>query len=149
MIRAIVHTGQYSDAAAEAHLAKTLIGRKQKILQAYLPAINPITDPALTGGTLTFGNAAVEAGVATAPRGYSARWFRFDNRSRASSSIGETTADAARIAAPGGLPSAAGTFIKVDVSAIDPPHESWKRPVSMYFRQTDGGWKLVGLERMP
>jgi hypothetical protein len=149
MIRTIVHTGQYSDAAAEAHLAKTLIARKQKILQAYLPAINPIIDPALTGGTLTFGNAAVEAGVAQAPRGYRASWSRFDNRSRTATSIGETTSDAARIAAPGGLPTAAGTFIKIDVSAIDPPHESWKRPVSIYFRQMDGGWKLVGLERMP
>ena len=149
MIRTIVHTGQYSDAAAEAHLATTLIARKQKILQAYLPAVNPITDPVLTGDTLAFGNAAVEAGVAKAPRGYRARWYRFDNRSHASAPIGDTSSDVARIAAPGGLPTATGTFIHVELTAVDPPHESWTRPVSVYFRRMDGGWKLVGLERMP
>ena len=63
MIRAIVKAGQYSDPAAEAHLADVLIKRRDAIGRAYLPAINPIVDPALDGA-LTFGNAAVQAGVA-------------------------------------------------------------------------------------
>ena len=47
MIRAIVKTGEYSDAAAERHLADVLIKRRDKIGAAYLPAVNPLVDFAL------------------------------------------------------------------------------------------------------
>ena len=67
MIRAVVHTGQYSDAAAEQHLAALLMERRDKILRAYLPAVNPIVGGRLSeSGELTFQNAAVAAGVADA-----------------------------------------------------------------------------------
>src|SRR5262249_48061159 len=68
LIRAAVHTGEYSDHAAEAHLAAVLIKRRDAIGRAYLPAINPIVDPRLSAdGRLTFDNAAVAAGFAEAP----------------------------------------------------------------------------------
>ena len=64
MIRAMVHVGEYSNAAAEKYLGDVLIKRRDKILQAYLPAINPIVSPRLDGRQLTFENAAVKANVA-------------------------------------------------------------------------------------
>ena len=48
LIRALVHTGQFSDPAAEEHLATVLIQRRDKIARAYLPAVNPIVDPRLS-----------------------------------------------------------------------------------------------------
>ena len=45
MIRAVVKTGQFSDPAAERHLADVLIKRRDKIGRAYLVPINPIVDP--------------------------------------------------------------------------------------------------------
>src|SRR5262249_13704876 len=60
LIRAAVHTGAYSDPAAEAHLAAVLIARRNAIGRAYLPAINPVVNPTLAAnGQLTFENAAV------------------------------------------------------------------------------------------
>ena len=41
-IRAIVHTGEFGDAAAERTMADIMIKRRDKILSAYLPAVNPI-----------------------------------------------------------------------------------------------------------
>ena len=50
---------------------------------------------------------------------------------------------------PLGLPGDVGAFVRVDLSAVDPPHDSWTVPIEVYFRRTADGWKLVGLERMP
>ena len=70
MIRALVKTGQYSDPEAEALLAGVLIQRRDAIGRTYLTAINPVVNVALSdSGLLTFENAAVTAGVASAPAG--------------------------------------------------------------------------------
>src|SRR6185436_14678336 len=81
MIRAIVKTGGYSDPDAERYIADTLIKRRDKVAAAYLPTINPLVNFALgEDGRLTFENAAIAAGTATAPAGgYTARWAAFDN----------------------------------------------------------------------
>jgi hypothetical protein len=149
MIRALVKTGQYSDAKAEAILGGVLIQRRDAIGRTYLPAINPVVNVALSDrGLLTFDNAAVSAGVAPAPAGgYTVRWARFDNNT------GGTTADLGTSAsapsqAPMPLPSEPGSYIKVEIRAVQPANPSWSAPVDAYFRR-DGGWKLVGLERMP
>jgi hypothetical protein len=152
MIRAIAATGQYHDAAAAKLLADVLIERRDKIGQAYLNAINPVINPALDADdTLTFGNAAVEAGVASEPAGgYSVRWFRFDNATGETTAIGApATTTGRRLKAPGGLPSAPGAFVKVQISATDPGHRSWATPADLYFRRGASGWTLVGVERIP
>jgi hypothetical protein len=150
LIRAAVHTGQYSNPAAEAHLADVLIKRRDAVGRAYLPAINPVVDPKLdANGTLTFGNAAVAGGFAEQARMYRASWLRFDNATSATSPIGQTESATPSMAGPQGLPDAAGAYVEVDITAESPTHASWQQPVKVYFRNTGGGWKLVGLERLP
>ena len=51
LIRAAVHTGQFSDPAAEKYLADVLIKRRDKIAATYLTAVNPIVDPRLDAST--------------------------------------------------------------------------------------------------
>lgn len=148
MIRAIVKTGAYGDPAAEKHLADVLIKRRDRIGQAFLPASNPIVEPALTTDrTLTFRNAAVDARVANPPTSYQFVWSSFDNTTGESQRIGEGTATETRTVGPEGLPSPVGSFVRVDVSAVSPQYAEWSRPAKVYFRREAGGWKLVGLER--
>jgi hypothetical protein len=150
MIRTVVRAGQFSDPAAEAHLAAVIIKRRDRIAQTYLPAINPVVNPRLdSNGSLTFDNAAVAAGVADAPTEYRAAWSRFDNATGAAQPIGDTRNATTTINSPAGLPSTVGSFVEVDISAQSAEHPSWGQPVRTYFRRTAGGWKLVGLERMP
>jgi hypothetical protein len=152
MIRTAVQAGQYADQESPRLLAEILIKRRDKIGNAYLPAINPLLNFTLDEtGDLTFENAAVRAGVAAAPTGgYRAEWQRFDNATGATQPIGQpTTGTGERLRAPDGLPRVAGGFIKIAVSAVDATHPAWARPVEVYFRRLDSGWKLVGLERMP
>jgi hypothetical protein len=149
LIRAAVKTGRFSDPAAERYLADVIVERRDKIARAYLASVNPLVDFALDAtGRLTFDNAAVRAGVAAPPRGgYTCRWFRFDNLTARSEEIGVATTMDLGTNAPAGLPVAEGSFVKVQVSALDPPDDSWTLPVDAYFRRTAEGWKLVGFER--
>ena len=148
-IRAIVKTAQLSDPVAERYLADVLIKRRDAIGRAYLTSVNPVVDPALSAsGVLTFGNAAVERGLAKPPESYLAVWSVFDNATGSSNSIGQT-AGADRIDAPAGLPGAPGSYVKVALSAVSPSYPAWAQPIDVHFRRTGTGWKLVGLERMP
>ena len=146
LIRAIVKTGEYSDPAAEKYLGDVLIQRRDKIGRAYLAKINPVVDPTLdASGVLSFGNAAVQYGVTSAPRGYTAAWHTFDNATAETRPLGQTTGAQSPMKAPAGLPGAMGAYIRVDISADHPDHPTWKEPVRAYFQRQAAGWKLVGL----
>jgi hypothetical protein len=151
MIRAVAATGQYTDPAAAKLLADVLIKRRDAIVRAYLPAINPIIDPALDeSGSLTFRNAAVDARVAPAPASYQAEWFAFDNATGESRPLGTTMATTTRLAAPAGLGAVQTGFIHVQLSAPGAQPASWAQPVHAYFRREGGSaWRLVGFERLP
>ncbi len=150
LIRAAVHEGQFSDPAAERHLAAVLLKRRDRIAHAYLPAINPVVDPRLSqDGTLTFANAAVAAGVAEPPTAYKTSWSWFDNATGATQAIGQAESATATVAAPAGWSRGSRPFVEIDIAAASAAHPSWQQPVRTYFRRTADGWRLVGLERLP
>ena len=146
MIRAAVAEGQFGNAEAEQFLAKAIEDRRVRILQTFLPKVNPIVDPALDAeGRLTFRNAAVDAAVADRAPGYRALWYTFDNLANKATLIATTE----ETQSPMLMPAMPRTdFIKVDISAIGGP-DAWTKPVSAYFRRNQSGWSLVGFERLP
>jgi hypothetical protein len=150
LIRAAVHTGEYSDPKAEQYLGDVLIKRRDKIASIYLTAVNPIVDPRLdANGRLTFANAAVDAGVAKGSATYHAAWLRFDNTTGETQPLSETQSQTMTIEAPRDLPAAPGGFVAVDISVDSQAYPTWKRPVRTTFRRGPQGWTLVGLERLP
>jgi hypothetical protein len=150
LIRAVVKTGQFSDPVAERYLSDVLIKRRDKTGRAYLTSINPIVDPLLDeSGTLTFGNAAVQHGLAASPESYTAAWHAFDNATGTTRRLAETTSRDMRMQAPSDLSVAPGGFVRVDLHATSATERAWARPVQAYFRKQPTGWTLVGLERMP
>jgi hypothetical protein len=150
LIRAAVHTGQYSDPAAEQHLAAVLMQRRDSIARTYLTAVNPVVDPRLdSNGVLTVSNAAVDARVADAPREYVVSWSGFDNLSRATTPIGTTRSATATIEPPAGLPVTAGSYLALAIAADTVNYPAWHQPVMAHFRRDAGAWTLVGLERQP
>ncbi|MEO5894744.1 MAG: hypothetical protein ABIS06_03480 [Vicinamibacterales bacterium] len=152
MIRALVKTGIYKDPAAEKLLSDVLIERRNKIGVAYLNGVNPVVDVALdASGALTFDNAAVRTGVAQQPPagGYTVQWARFDNNTGEATALGDSKADATgRTQAPVALPVERGSYLKVEIRAVRPQHAAWSAPVAVFFRR-DGGWRLIGFERLP
>ena len=147
MLRAVVHTGEFSDPNAEKYLADVLIQRRDTVKRIYLTAVNPIVDVHLDGQGLSFENAAIAAGVAEGPVSYTASWMEFDNATSATKPLSETKSDTTRIALPNGLP--ASGFVAVDIAAASEKYPTWKQPVRAYFRRDGGSWTLVGFERQP
>jgi hypothetical protein len=127
-----------------------LIKRRDAIGRVYLPKSNPVINPVLDArSTLTFSNAAVDAGAATAPSRYVARWLSFDNATGETSVIGQSAASTPSLAPPDGqLRDTPGAFVQVDISAEGGP-QAWTRPVHAWFKRTTEGWRTVGLTRMP
>lgn len=153
LIRAAVHTGQFSDPAAERYLGDMLIKRQHKIAETYLTAVNPIVDPRLdANGHLTLSNAAADAGVANGlsdAKLYRASWMRFDNATGATTPLAETHSATTSLEAPRNLPVATDSFIQVDLSIDTANHPTWHHPVHAWFRRGTTDWTLVGFERLP
>ncbi|MGE3490401.1 MAG: hypothetical protein AB7N29_10375 [Vicinamibacterales bacterium] len=145
MIKAAVSEGKFGDPVSEAFLAKAISDRRLRILQAFLPKVNPLVDAAIDDNRLTFRNIAVEMAVADRAPGYRALWYTFDNLADKATLVATTEETQSPLPVPA-LP--ASEFIKVDISAVGGP-EAWSRPISVYFRRNSSGWSLVGLERMP
>ena len=147
-IRGVVAKARYSDPAAAEYIARTLIARRDKVIRTWLTGVNPIVAPALAAdGTLTFSNAAVDAGVATPPSAYVLAWSAFDNATAAA--VGapqETRVDSPRAAAPQNL-LRDPEFVSVAVRTVHPDYPAWNAPVTIVFRRTAQGWRAVGLER--
>jgi len=147
-IRAIVKKAQFSDPRADGLLSDIMIKRRDKVVKAWLTGVNPVVNPRLSAdGTLTFENAAVAAGVATAPTEYVLTWSRFDNAANAA--VGRTeqlTIRETRAQAPPSILQDSA-FVTVSVAAHHPDHPDWSRPVRLYFRRVAGSWQTVGLER--
>jgi hypothetical protein len=91
------------------------------------------------------------AGVSTPPKGgYRSEWSVFNDTTGEIAPLGvAATPSARRVEAPGPLPSGVGSFVRIDVWAVDPPHPSWAVPVRLYFKRAVSGWTSVGLERLP
>jgi hypothetical protein len=146
-IRAVVAKARYSEIGAAGQVASILIERRDKVLRAWLTGVNPVVDAVLgADGVLRFENAAVQAGVASAPTSYVVRWARFDNATGAESGVVERTVDTPADKAPPDV-LAGAEFVQVQVRTRHPEHPHWDLPVTLSFRRMDGGWRLVGLER--
>jgi hypothetical protein len=153
-IAAIVGKGEYSDPAATAYVTKVLIERQRKILATWLNAVTPLVDPVLSAdGGLRATNAAIAAGVADAPRRYTAQWFVWNNAAGTTQPVGSPVELVGQrdLALP--LPVAlasrpSGEYIGVTVTGDHPAHPGWaEHAVTFSFRRTAGGWETVGIER--
>ena len=150
MIRAAVHTGEFSDPNAEKHLGDVLIKRRDKIARVYLPAVNP--DRGSTSRrerTAAVRERRRRRRVAEAPSAYHAVWSQFDNATGQTRQIAETQSPTTTMQAPAGLPTGADSYHRSEPVGRQREHPVWKQPIRTHFRRDGSGWKLVGLERMP
>jgi hypothetical protein len=148
VIRAVVAKGRYTEPGAAEHIATTLIKRRDKVVRAWLTAVNPLADARLgSDGVLVFENAAVSARITSAASRYTLRWSRFDNATNAMTGAPvETTVTETRATAPPALLNGA-EFVTVAVRTTHPDYPVWDMPVTFTFRRVSNGWQPVGIDR--
>jgi hypothetical protein len=148
-IRAVVQKARYGDPRATDYITATLVERRKRVLETWLSAVNPLVDFALSDqGVLTFGNAAVAAGMESAATSHRVRWSRFDNTTGAVRDTVETEMPGSSAPAPTQLLTGA-EFLQLEVSAEHPRRPEWRQPVTVHFRRAGNGWALVGVQRLP
>jgi len=121
------------------------VGRHRSVTGSYSSALEPSVTRTWPVGS----SVAVAADVAKTPGSYVASWMQFDNTTGETRRITETRSATTTIEAPSGLPTAADSFVAVDISADAAAYPTWNRPIRTYFRRHARGWTLVGLERLP
>jgi hypothetical protein len=146
-IASIVKKAGYRDPRAADFITGVLTKRRDKIVQTWLNATNPVVNFRLANdGMLTFDNAAVNAKASTPGTGYAVSWSRFDNAADTHQPAGsEATLPAPTTKMPAGLDNS--QYVAVTVKSMHPDRPAWAQPVRAYFRREGGGWKTVGLER--
>jgi hypothetical protein len=146
-IRAIVAKARYSDPRATDYIAATLVERRNRVLKTWLTGVNPLVGFALSAdGVLTFGNAAVDAGVATPAGGYHVTWARFDNAASSAGGAISMDADGTQVTGPSQVLSGA-EFVQIEIAARHASFPAWNTPVTVHFRRDPDGWSLVGVAR--
>jgi hypothetical protein len=145
-VRALVHTGDFTDPEAERHLANTLIARRDKVLGHYLRQLNPLDGFRLAregaASVLTFSHLGEQAKLGD-PGGYEYQWFRFDN----AADKAEPLADPARAGTASlPLPVTAGEYLMVRIRCLNEKEPGWREPVDVYLRGR-GEPEIVGIER--
>ena len=147
MIRAAVAEGKFGDKESEEFLAKAISDRRLRILQTFLPKVNPIVDPALDRERPP----VVSECRRSTRRSPIARrdTARSGTRSTTNTNKATLVATTEETQSPMLMPAMpASEYIQVDISAVGGP-EPWTKPVSAYFRRNSEGWTLVGFERQP
>jgi len=152
-IAAVCRTGEYSDPAAEAWLARCLRERRDKIGRYWFTRLLPLHDFRMEAERLEFRNLGLAAGLPAENLSYGYSWHTFDNEAGAATALdhrGQTTDPAVPL--PENLPGkrTAGTetrYYLVKIVAETPSQPLWRLPVSVYLRHDGDGWTVVGIER--
>lgn len=146
-IAAMVAVGEYDDPAAEAHVVKTLIERRDKIVDYYLTLLNPIYEFEVQGSgaskRLRFTNLGVDWGLAS-DCGYGYAWHTFDNNGGGVQAItrgGTGISPRPDLA----IPDADAEYLMVKLSTSCQAQPNWTSEVRVFIRNADA--KVIGIER--
>ncbi len=138
-IRALVETGEYSDARVVDYLTTTLAERRDKIGQAYLTKVLPLDSFRVHNGVLRFEDLAARYKFRPALK-YAVSWSGFDNENGTLAPLPEE--DSFHL--PGIFSSLAeGDYLAARIHAQSDKTET----VTIYLRKKSPAAEIVGIER--
>jgi hypothetical protein len=139
MVGALVKTGHYENPGAEDYVTKTLIERRNKIVNYYLTLLPPLDNFRWNAESLEFKNLGSNVGTVN---GYRYQWFRLNNDSGKLESAGE----AATVSNPSiPVTSTDGDYLMARIEPVEPSIPGWNKKVDVYLRRSDK--TVVGIER--
>ena len=154
MIRAVVRTGQISDAEAEAYLITTLIKRRDKCVRYWISRTNPLDNFEVRGDgdELRFDNAATRIGAVAGVAEYSVQWSSLDNLRDIEDVGAEPIQNSEkRVQVPadtwGPRDDSGFRYAVARIRTLHSENPQWEEPVVVSLRQADGAYDVVGIRR--
>jgi hypothetical protein len=139
MVAALVKTGQYENPGAEDYITRTLIERRNKIVNYYLTLLPPLDDFRWNADALEFQNLGSNIGTVT---GYRYQWFRLNNNSEKL----EPASDPATVSNPSiPVTPTDGDYLMARIEPLGASITGWNKKVDVYLRRSDR--TIVGIER--
>ena len=139
-IRAVVHEGEFSNRESEDYLTRTLIGRRDKLLDHYFRQLSPLDRFEVRDDHLVFENLGLKHGIES-ECSYQYRWFTFDNDQEQLTPLqdwrytGLTTIT---------VPQDGAEYTMVRIRTRSDEIDQWFQSVDVYLRR---GTEVVGIER--
>jgi hypothetical protein len=137
-IRALVETGEYSDARATDWITECLIKRRDRIAEAWLTKVLPVDKFRVENGELAFDTVGAKS-KSDAARLYQVRWSKWEQQGGStplSNDLGRT------------LPNAGNTeYITATIGCAAGPQDACPDPVTVYLRRAGTGYEVVGIDR--
>lgn len=135
----LVKAGQYENPGAEDYAKRTLIERRNKIVNYYLTLLPPLDDFRWKTDALEFTNLGVNVGTVN---GYQYQWFRLNNSSGQLESIGELET----VSSPSiPVTPTNGDYLMARIQPVGASISGWNKKVDVYLRRSDR--TVVGIER--
>ena len=134
-IRAMVQTGQYSDARAVDWLTKCLIERRNKVGQAFFQRVLPLDRFRVEQDQLRFDDLAAHHGFAAGQAAYTIAWSTYNNQELTAKPI--TGATGVRV------PDNSAEYTQAEISRPDRAQQT----VRVYLRRKAGQQEVIGVER--
>ncbi|HET9316405.1 MAG TPA: hypothetical protein VFQ51_12500 [Vicinamibacteria bacterium] len=141
-IRAMVAVGRVGNPEAEEYLVRTLVARRDKIVDRYFRALNPIDGFRVEGGAIVFENPGERAGLPRAD-GYEHQWFAVDNAGGRLAPLGEAARSTeARVV----LTNHPSEYTMVRIRTLSDAVPAWRQAVDVFLRN-GATPEVVGVER--
>jgi hypothetical protein len=138
-IHAIVETACFTDFRATKYMTATLAERRDQIGRTFFSVVLPLDNFRVDNGTLLFDDLSVRYGFHV-PREYAIQWSRFHNYT----STGEPIPDGTSAHLPVEIAQApTGSYFYAVICAPD----DLLKPVTVYLRKEDSGYRIVGIDR--
>ncbi len=131
-IRAIVHTGDFSDEDAEEWLVKCLIERRDRIGRTFFAKVLPLDNFRIESGRLAFDDLGVRHGV-NGEQDYDVSWFAFDNQAEQRTPLNGSGVE---------IPASSSEYVGAEIKANDPA-----KCVTVYLRRQGDNYRVVGLDQ--
>jgi len=139
IVASLVKTGQYENPGAEDYVTRTLIERRNKIVNYYLTLLPPLDNFRWNADSLEFKNLGSNIGTVN---GYRYQWFRLNNGSEKLEPTGEG-ATVTNPSIPVTVPD--GDYLMARIEPVGASIPGWNKKVDVYLRRN--GKMVVGIER--
>ncbi|MFN7993209.1 MAG: hypothetical protein U0Q18_06395 [Bryobacteraceae bacterium] len=136
-IRAIVATGEYTDARALDWNTKTLIARRDRIGRAFLTGGAPLDNFRIHNGRLEFDDLAERYGFAPA-RQWAIHWSQFDNEAERATAMAAESGPVIPAAVSKARP---GEYLAAEITGRE------AGSVTVYIRRGTDGLEVAGIDR--